>query len=60
MRIDLQDNTDCLAMLEHRTYFANVRCDITDYLTGCHRKFAGVEMQHTVLKCDVTRVIILF
>jgi len=60
MRIDLQDNTDYLAILEHRTYFANVKYSITDYLTGCHRKFGGAEMQHTVLKCDVKRVLILW
>ena len=60
MQIDVQDHTDYLAMLEHRTHFANLRYNITDYLTGCNRKFGGAEMQHTVLKCDVTRVIILF
>jgi hypothetical protein len=60
MRVDLQDNTDYLVMLEYRTYFANPKYNITYYLTGCHRKCKGVEMQHTVLKCDVMRVIILF
>ena len=60
MRIDLQDNTDYMAVLELRTYFTNVRYNITDYLTGCHRKFWGAEMQHAVFKYDVTRVIILF
>jgi len=44
-------------MLERRTYFVNIRYNITDYLPGCHRKFGGAEMQHTVLKFDVTRVI---
>jgi hypothetical protein len=60
MRIDLQDNTDYLAMLEQRTYFANVRYNITEYITGCHRKFGGVQMQQPVLKCDLTRVLILW
>ena len=58
-QIDLQDNTDYLTMLEHNTYFANVRYNITEYLTGCHRKFGDAEMQQKVLKCDVTRVLIL-
>jgi len=58
MRIDLLDNTDYLAMLEHRKYFVNVRYNITDYLTGCHRKFWSAEMQHTFLKLDVTSVMI--
>jgi hypothetical protein len=60
MRIDLHDNTDYLSMMEHRTYFAKVRYNMTVYLTEHHRTFGGAEMQHTVLKCDVTGVFILW